>query len=97
MEYKIGFICHVIVAFKALKMAAMNFLSRCTAFFNRIATESLKICNSNAMHLGEKSSPPSLAQSSIHTLPVIFDQQSNLTRLAIMRCMNPAPVSVVNR
>ena len=35
-------------------MAARNFLPRCTAFFNRIPVESLKICNSNAMHLGKK-------------------------------------------
>ena len=35
-------------------MAARNFLPRCTAFFNRIPIESVKICNSNAMHLGKK-------------------------------------------
>ena len=29
-------------------------LPRCTAFFNRIPTESLWIRNSNAMHLGKK-------------------------------------------
>ena len=35
-------------------MAARNFLPRCTAFFNRILIESLKICYSNALHLGKK-------------------------------------------
>ena len=35
-------------------MADRNFLPRCTAFFNQIPIESLKICNSNAMHLGKK-------------------------------------------
>ena len=35
-------------------MAARNFLPRCTAFFNPIPIESLKICDSNAMHLGKK-------------------------------------------
>ena len=35
-------------------MAARNFLPRCTAFFNRIPMESLKICYSNAVHLGKK-------------------------------------------
>ena len=35
-------------------MAARNFLPRCTAFFNRIAIESLRIRNWNAMHLGKK-------------------------------------------
>ena len=52
----------------ALKMAARNFLPRCNAFFYRIPIESLKICNSNEMHLGKNSSPPSLAQSSILAL-----------------------------
>ena len=36
-----------------LKMAARNFLPRCTAFFNGVPIKSLKICNSNTMHLGE--------------------------------------------
>ena len=31
-----------------------EFLKRFTALFNRIPIESLKICNSNAMHLGKK-------------------------------------------
>ena len=35
-------------------MAARNFLPRCTAFFNRIPIQSLRIRNSNAMHLGKK-------------------------------------------
>ena len=35
-------------------MAARNFLPRCTAFFNRIPIESLRILNSNAMYLGKK-------------------------------------------
>ena len=35
-------------------MAVRNFLPRCLAFFNRIPTESLKICHLNAMHLGKK-------------------------------------------
>ena len=47
-------------------MVASFFLPRCTTFFNRIPIESLKTCYSNAMHLGKNSSPPSLAQSSIH-------------------------------
>ena len=46
-------------------MAARNFLPRCTAFFNRIPIELLKICRLSAMHLGKNSLPPSLAQSSI--------------------------------
>ena len=33
---------------------ARNFLPRCTALFNRIPIESLRILNSNAMHLGKK-------------------------------------------
>ena len=37
-----------------LKMAARNFLPKCILFFNRIPIESLRICNSNAMHLGKK-------------------------------------------
>ena len=37
-----------------LKMAARNFLPRCTAFFNRIPLKSFKIWNSKAMHLGKK-------------------------------------------
>ena len=37
-----------------LKIAARNFLPSCTAFFNRIPTESLWIRNSNAMHLDKK-------------------------------------------
>ena len=35
-------------------MIALKFLPRCTAFFNQIPIESLKICNSNAIHLGKK-------------------------------------------
>ena len=35
-------------------MAARNFLPRCNAFFYRIPIESLKICDSNEMHLGTK-------------------------------------------
>ena len=31
-----------------------EFLPRCTAFFNRIPTESVKICNSTAMQLSKK-------------------------------------------
>ena len=31
-----------------------EFFTDYTAFFNRIPIESLKICNSNAMHLGKK-------------------------------------------
>ena len=38
-----------------------QFLPRCTAFFNRIPTESLRIRIKNAMRLSKKSSPPSLA------------------------------------
>ena len=45
-----------------------EFLPKCTAFFNRIPLESLKICNSNAMHIGKNSSPPSLVQSSIRNI-----------------------------
>ena len=30
------------------------FLPRCSAFFNQIPIESLKICNSNAVYLGKK-------------------------------------------
>ena len=37
-----------------LQMAAMNFLPRCTVFFDRIPIESLRIRNSNAMYLGKK-------------------------------------------
>ena len=35
-------------------MATRNFFPRCTAFFNRIPIELLKICNLKAMHLGKK-------------------------------------------
>ena len=35
-------------------MGARNFLPRCTALFNRIPIESLKICHSNAVHVGKK-------------------------------------------
>ena len=38
----------------ALKMAARNFLPRCTAFYDRIPIKSLRIRNSNALHLGKK-------------------------------------------
>ena len=38
----------------ALKMASKNFLPRCTVFFIQIPIESLKVCNSNSMHLGKK-------------------------------------------
>ena len=47
----------------ALKMAARNFVTRCIVLFNGIPIESLRI--RNLVHLGKKSSPPSLAQSSI--------------------------------
>ena len=33
-----------------LKMAARNFLRRCTAFFNQIPIESLRIRSENAVH-----------------------------------------------
>ena len=36
-----------------LKMAARNFLQRCTEFFNRISIESLRIRDSSVMHLGK--------------------------------------------
>ena len=52
-------------------MAARNFLPRFTAFFHRIPIESLKICNSSAMHLGKNSSPQYLAQSSIKVFGVV--------------------------
>ena len=38
----------------ALKMAARNFLPICTAFYNRIPMDSLKISASNIRHLGKK-------------------------------------------
>ena len=46
---------------------ARNILPRCTAFFNQIPIESLKIYNSSVMHLGQKvlDATPSLLQSSI--------------------------------
>ena len=37
-----------------LKISAKKCLPRCTAFFERISIESLKIRNTNAMHLGKK-------------------------------------------
>ena len=49
----------------AVKVAAMKFLPRYIAFFDRIPIKSLKIRNSKAMHLGKNSSPPSLVQSFI--------------------------------
>ena len=45
--------------------------------FNRIPIESLKICDSNTMHLGKNSSPPSLAKSSIE-LPIPSLKKNNL-------------------
>ena len=36
------------------KMEARNFSPRCVGFFIRIPMESLKIRDSNAMHLGKK-------------------------------------------
>ena len=38
----------------ARKMAARNFLPRCTACANRIPIESIRIRNLNALHLGKK-------------------------------------------
>ena len=52
-------------------MAERNFLPRCTAFFNRIPIESLMIRDSNAMHLGKNSSPPS--EDGINSPQVIQD------------------------
>ena len=60
----------------AKRSMARNYLPRCTAFFNRIPIESLRIRNSSATHLGKKqgdislvksSSPPSFVQSSIRS------------------------------
>ena len=45
-------------------MAARNFLPRYNAFELKIFNDSIGIQLKNAVHLGKKSSPPSLAQSS---------------------------------
>ena len=50
---------------------------------NRIPIESIKTCNSSEKHLGKKSSPPSLAQSSIAKFG-INDNFNNLSQIFVI-------------
>ena len=69
----------------ALKMAARNFVLRCTTFFSRIPIESIKICNSNAMHLGKKFLAAIF--SAILFFPALFD----LVVVAAALCLDENP------
>ena len=76
-------------------MAVRKFLPRCTAFFNRIPVEPVRIRNLNAMHLGKKFLA-AIFSVIVYGRPVVCAEEARLktmialeSRLVIHKSRNP--------